>query len=539
MPLAHAGPRLRHGTPLASTSGDERLAEAVGRGDRNAFAAIYERYHQPLYRYCRSILRNDADAQDALQTAMVGAFVALQNGRRDAPLRPWLFRIAHNASISAMRRRHPAADLSSDGPGLESVEARAEERRSLELLVSDLGELPERQRGALVMRELSGLSHEEIALALGITVGAAKQSIFEARRSLLEFREGREIPCESIQRAISDRDGRVVRSRRMRAHLRECGACAAFAQAIQPRRAQLAALAPPLAPLAASGLLARLGAGHAGGAMAGAGAKSAALAVAVKTAAAIVVVAGATVAVTRTVHLGSASRPAAHSSVHAPGAAPGRTVRAPASAPRATRRIASAQAGAPRVAGGGRRTSGLSSAGSGGGVTVHWTTGPAPASGPSSHRNGASATQGAQAGGSAAAHDGAGAAHAKHATESAHGSAAQAHAKHAAASAHGNSAQAHAKHATTPAHGNSAQAHAKHATSSASAPGNSASGQHKPTGATGATGATGTSTSTTAPGNSAQGNGNSGHGQGNPNAGSTAANGPAPPGLTDPGRHTS
>jgi DNA-directed RNA polymerase specialized sigma24 family protein len=95
--------------------GDERLARLVGNGSERAFASLYERYHQPLYRYCRSIVRDDTDAQDALQSALASAFVALKRGQRDAPLRPWLFRIAHNEAISLIRRRAGTGELT-DAP---------------------------------------------------------------------------------------------------------------------------------------------------------------------------------------------------------------------------------------------------------------------------------------------------------------------------------------------------------------------------------------------------------------------------------------
>jgi len=247
-----------------SLVGDDRLARLVaGDGSERAFAVFYERYHQSLYRYCRSMLRNDADAQDALQSTMAGALVALRRGQRDAPLRPWLFRIAHNESVSLLRRRRPECELSDASEcSTVSVEERAEEREKLALLVADLSELPERQRGGLVMRELSGLSHEEIAVALGTSVGAAKQTIFEGRRSLLEFREGRAMACEDVRRTISDADRRALRGRRVKAHLRDCCGCAAFAAAIPARGADLRAIAPPLPAVAAAGLFARsLGAG--------------------------------------------------------------------------------------------------------------------------------------------------------------------------------------------------------------------------------------------------------------------------------------
>src|SRR3954452_16198223 len=75
------------------------------------FAAVYERHHQALYRYCRSILRHEEDAQDALQNTMARAFSALQSEQRDFELRPWLFRIAHNEAISILRRRRPTEEL--------------------------------------------------------------------------------------------------------------------------------------------------------------------------------------------------------------------------------------------------------------------------------------------------------------------------------------------------------------------------------------------------------------------------------------------
>jgi RNA polymerase sigma factor (sigma-70 family) len=248
---------------------DERLARLVGGGSDRAFAALYERYHQPLYRYCRSMVGNDTDAQDALQSTFAGALVALRRGQRDAPLRPWLFRIAHNESVSLLRRRRPEDELPE---GLESstvsVEDAVEARARLALLMADLRDLPERQRGALVMRELSGLTHEEVALALGISVGAAKQTVFEARRSLMEFSEGRAMACEEIRRVVSDGDKRALRARRVRAHLRGCSGCATFAAAIPARRADLLALSPALPAIAASGLIARItgaGSGHSGG----------------------------------------------------------------------------------------------------------------------------------------------------------------------------------------------------------------------------------------------------------------------------------
>ena len=85
-----------------------RLGAALtdgARGDDAALAAMYERHHQALYRYCRSILHDDEDARDALQSTMAKALAALRDEERDFELRPWLFRIAHNEAISRLRQR--------------------------------------------------------------------------------------------------------------------------------------------------------------------------------------------------------------------------------------------------------------------------------------------------------------------------------------------------------------------------------------------------------------------------------------------------
>jgi RNA polymerase sigma factor (sigma-70 family) len=240
--------------------GDELLARHAARGSERAFAVLYERYHQQLYRYCRSILRDDPDAQDALQSTFAGALQALRRNQRNAPLRPWLYRIAHNEAISLLRRRSrdTADELNAESMGVgSSVEQQAADRARWQSLVEDIGLLPDRQRGALLLRELSGLSHEEIAIALRTTTSAAKQAIFEARQALAELEEGRAMKCEEVRRQISEGDRRVLRGRRVGAHLRECSACEAFALAIPARRTQLRALAPALPPAAAATVLTR------------------------------------------------------------------------------------------------------------------------------------------------------------------------------------------------------------------------------------------------------------------------------------------
>lgn len=249
---------------------DEKLARLAAEGDEAAFGVLYERHHGPLYRYCRSIVRDEHDAQDALQAAMAAAFAGAGTWRPGVPVRAWLFRIVHNEAVSLLRRRRPVAPLHQvPEPVAASAESQLRERQRLATLVADLQDLPERQRAALVMRELSGLGHEEIAAALSTSAATAKQAIFEARIALAEFGEGREMDCDTVRRALSDGDRRVLRGRRIRAHLRDCTVCSRFHAAIPARRAELTALAPPLPAAAVAGLLARLLGGAQGSAALG------------------------------------------------------------------------------------------------------------------------------------------------------------------------------------------------------------------------------------------------------------------------------
>jgi len=250
-------------------------ARAV-RGDAQAFAVLYERHHQELYRYARSILQHDEDARDALQSAMARAFAALQGERRDFEVRPWLFRIVHNETISLIRRRRPTTELEDAREiGTDDLERTVETRERLRVLQEDLRELTERQRAALVLRELSGLGHEEIAEVLETSPRAVKQTIYEARVALGELAEGRAMECAEVQRRLSDGDGRALRGRKMAAHLRACPSCGRFKLALAQRPADLGALAPPLPLAAGAGILATVlpgGGGAAGGAVAAGGA---------------------------------------------------------------------------------------------------------------------------------------------------------------------------------------------------------------------------------------------------------------------------
>ncbi len=240
--LASRAPRI---IPFARM-GDESLAHRAAAGNADAFTALYERYYGPLLGYCRSILLNAEDAHDAAQGALEQALRALPRREPGRPLKPWLYRIAHNEAINIIRRRQPiAAGVETDDlltvPGPEFD---AEQRSRLTQLVDDLRMLPERQRGALVMRELSGLSYDEIALALTVSNEAARRAVFDARTALHDAVDGRATECTSVRRCLSDGDRRRLRARGMRAHLRACDDCATFERAMGLRQTDLHVLGP-------------------------------------------------------------------------------------------------------------------------------------------------------------------------------------------------------------------------------------------------------------------------------------------------------
>jgi RNA polymerase sigma factor (sigma-70 family) len=239
--------------------GEHRLARMAARGETGAFEALFARYHRELYNYCRAILGEPEEANDALQNTMAVAIRHLPGIERRRSLRGWLYRVAHNEAITILRRRplplDPVELPEKTGP---SAEATFEERERVRELVADLRQLPDRQRGALVMRELSGLSYSQIAAAMDTSEAGARQLVYEARESLRALEVGRNLECESARRSISERDGRVLRGRRLRAHLAVCSSCRDYRTAIDTRRSDLAALFPPLAPVGALGLLGSL-----------------------------------------------------------------------------------------------------------------------------------------------------------------------------------------------------------------------------------------------------------------------------------------
>src|SRR3954471_9617937 len=254
---------------------DEQLVALFRAGSEEAFGVIHDRYRQRLFAYTRQMLAGSRqDAEDALQDVFLRAYGALRANERPVSLRAWLYRVAHNRCIDQLRRPVPQqADVFdvSRSP-LHDPMDEAERREDLRRLVEDVRRLPEGQRSALLMREMEGLSYEELAAALETTVPAIKSLLVRARIGLVEAREARDVACVEIRRQLVLAYDRGVRaSGQARRHMRECDGCREYRTELRGMRRSFAALAP--AGAGGLGLLAQLGIG--GGGAAGGGAAAA------------------------------------------------------------------------------------------------------------------------------------------------------------------------------------------------------------------------------------------------------------------------
>jgi RNA polymerase sigma factor (sigma-70 family) len=183
-PWAVINPARLAGSGLLRTQSDSRLVDLVRAGNDRAFEAIVLRYHRPLLRHCRRLLPAGR-AEDAVQQALLRALEAMRADDRELQLGPWLHRIAHNTSIDSLRRMDSHwEELDERMDGVEPTHAAVERRARFHSVMSDVGELPERQRRALVLRELEGRSYDEIAATLGVTGDGVRQLLNRARNSM-------------------------------------------------------------------------------------------------------------------------------------------------------------------------------------------------------------------------------------------------------------------------------------------------------------------------------------------------------------------
>jgi RNA polymerase sigma-70 factor, ECF subfamily len=181
---------------------ERRLVAKAKSGHEDAFGELYERHRLKAYRTALRILRNQQDAEDAVQRGFQRALVNLQRFREDSTFSTWLTRIVINEALILLRQRHRreplhenSADAEQGGLGREIADGRPtpeeilceSERRAT--LQQAIGALRENLRVVVLHRELQGLTSAETARRLGLTVSAVKARTFHARRFLRKHLE--------------------------------------------------------------------------------------------------------------------------------------------------------------------------------------------------------------------------------------------------------------------------------------------------------------------------------------------------------------
>jgi RNA polymerase sigma factor (sigma-70 family) len=178
------GPVRLAGRALLAAQTDERLVELACRGSEPAFEAIVERYRGPLGRYCRSLVA-PSRVDDILQHTFLSTYRTLRFDGVALTLKPWLFRVTHNAALDTLRREARGYEqLDESYDGVERPDQALERKESLRALIAGIAGLPERQRAALVLRELEGRSYKEIERELALNRGSLRQLLYRARTNL-------------------------------------------------------------------------------------------------------------------------------------------------------------------------------------------------------------------------------------------------------------------------------------------------------------------------------------------------------------------
>ena len=216
-----------HRAPISPTSAlanasDQDLAARIAQRDDHAFEMVMRRHNRMLYRIARSILRDDAEAEDALQDAYLAAYRNIAAFRGAAKLSTWLARIVINESYARLRKRKPGVVVPFDAsaPSAE-VEAEDEAERPdmaamraelRTLLVRKIDELPEQFRTVFVMRDVEELSVEETAVCLDLPEATVRTRAFRAR-ALLRESLAREVDVATVSAFgfDGDRCDRIVR----------------------------------------------------------------------------------------------------------------------------------------------------------------------------------------------------------------------------------------------------------------------------------------------------------------------------------------
>lgn len=179
---------------------DAVLVRKAQAGDKRAFEVLVSKYQRRILRLLGRILHNQSDVEDIAQETFLKAYRALPKFRNESAFYTWLYRIAVNTAKNHISSKHNQVFVSDqidtqDGETFslldnltdgETPETHMHNREIIESLQIALDELPEQLRQAIVLRELEGLSYEEIATAMDCPVGTVRSRIFRAREAISE-----------------------------------------------------------------------------------------------------------------------------------------------------------------------------------------------------------------------------------------------------------------------------------------------------------------------------------------------------------------
>lgn len=177
---------------------DQQLVERVQRGDKQAYGLLVEKYRRKLGRLLSRFIRDQAEVEDVVQEAFIKAYRALPNFRGDSAFYTWLYRIGINTAknyLVAMGRRpqtHNEIEVEDAENFEDGDELRTMETPETELMTKQIAQtvqtaieaLPEDLRTAIVLREIEGLSYEEIAETMECPIGTVRSRIFRAREAI-------------------------------------------------------------------------------------------------------------------------------------------------------------------------------------------------------------------------------------------------------------------------------------------------------------------------------------------------------------------
>lgn len=179
---------------------DQQLVERVQRGDKHAFDLLVSKYQRKLGRLISRFVRDAGEAEDVTQDAFIKAYRALPGFRGESAFYTWLYRIGINTAknhLLANKRRAPTstpfdvedAESFEEASLLREVSTPENELMSkqvVDVVQASLQQLPEDLRSALTLREIEGLSYEEIANVMNCPVGTVRSRIFRAREAVAE-----------------------------------------------------------------------------------------------------------------------------------------------------------------------------------------------------------------------------------------------------------------------------------------------------------------------------------------------------------------